>query len=264
MLESRAFYPPNMFPTHMKMGTSQTGWRVKVRKGDRIAINGVYDTRTYAWPDQMSVVGIYYDENVTVSDGERCRPRLVNEPDATLAEAADSVPAQRQRGASADDLFHHMRADCVGDECNDYDAAPAPRGPHTNTVNIDNFTFAPGDLFRGSIMTGLLGPTSSGAPVVKRGEKLNFVNHDYARFGGTRHSITACHGPCNGPESMTYPNSNGDFFSGPMGYLALAETASNENQATPTWSLDTSKLEPGYHAYYCFQHRWMRGAFYVE
>jgi plastocyanin len=49
-----------------------------------------------------------------------------------------------------------------------------------------------------------------------------------------------------------------------MGYLALAETASNENQATPTWSLDTSKLEPGYHAYYCFQHRWMRGAFYVE
>ena len=63
-----------MFPTHMKMGTSQTGWRVKVRKGDRIAINGVYDTRTYAWPDQMSVVGMYYDEKVTVSDEERCQP----------------------------------------------------------------------------------------------------------------------------------------------------------------------------------------------
>ena len=264
VLESRAFYPPGLFPTHMKMGTSQTGWRVKVRKGDRIAINGVYDTRTYAWPDQMSVVGMYYDQNVTVSDSERCNPRLVNEPGATPAEVADSVPAQRQRGATADDLFHHMTADCVGDECNDYDAPPAPRGPHTNTVNIDDFTFSPGDLFRGSILTGLLGPTSSGAPVVKRGEKLNFVNLDYARFGGTRHSITSCHGPCNGPESMTYPNSNGDFFSGPMGYLALAETASNENQATPTWSLDTSRLKPGYHAYYCFHHRWMRGAFYVE
>jgi hypothetical protein len=264
VLESKAFYPPGMFPTHMKMGTSQTGWRVKVRKGDRIAINGVYDTRTYAWPDQMSVVGIYYDENVTVSDSERCNPRLVNEPDATLAEASESVPAQRQRGATADDLFHHMSAGCVADGCNDYEAAPAPRGPHTNTVNIDDFTFAPGDLFRGSLMTGLLGPTSSGAPVVRRGEKLSFINHDYQRYGGTRHSITACHGPCNGPESMTYPNSNGDFYSGPMGYLALAETASNENQATPTWSLDTSKLEPGYHAYYCFQHRWMRGAFYIE
>ena len=264
VLESKAFYPPGMFPTHMKMGTSQTGWRVKVRKGDRIAINGVYDTRTYAWPDQMSVVGIYYDEDVTVADHERCRPRLVNEPNATLAEAADSVPAQRPRGSSADDLFHHMRASCVADGCNDYDAPPAPRGPHTNTVNIENFTFAPGDLFRGSIMTGLLGPTSSGAPVLRRGEKLTFVNHDYQRFGGTRHSIAACHGPCNGPDSMTYPNSNGDFYSGPMGYLALAETASNENQATPTWSLDTSTLEPGYHAYYCFQHRWMRGAFYLE
>ena len=74
VLESKAFYPRGMFPTHMKMGTSQTGWRVKVRKGDRIAINGVYDTRTYAWPDQMSVVGIYYDENVKVADNERCQP----------------------------------------------------------------------------------------------------------------------------------------------------------------------------------------------
>ncbi len=55
-------------------------------------------------------------------------------------------------------------------------------------MNIDDFTFSPGDLFRGSIMTGLLGPTSSGAPVVKRGEKLNFVNHDYAASAarGTR------------------------------------------------------------------------------
>ena len=206
-----------MFPTHMKMGTSQTGWRVKVRKGDRIAINGVYDTRTYAWPDQMSVVGMYYDENVKVSDSERCNPRLVNEPDATPAEAVDSVPAQRERGASADDLFHHMSADCVADECNDYDAAPAPRGPHTNTVNIENFTFAPGDLFRGSVISGLLGPTTSGAPVVKRGEKLNFVNHDYARFGGTRHSITVVPRPLQRPRVDDLPEQQRRLLLGPDG-----------------------------------------------
>jgi hypothetical protein len=46
--------------------------------------------------------------------------------------------------------------------------------------------------------------------------------------------------------------------------VPLAETASSENQATPTWGLDTSKLKPGYYTYYCFHHRWMRGAFYVQ
>jgi hypothetical protein len=101
-------------------------------------------------------------------------------------------------------------------------------------------------------------------PVVRRGEQLTFVNHDYLQYGGTRHSIASCHGPCNGPETMTYPNSDGQFYSGPLGYVALSETASSEAQGTPRWTLDTSGLEPGHHAFYCFQHRWMRGAFYVE
>ena len=113
-------------------------------------------------------------------------------------------------------------------------------------------------------MTTDAGPTMSGAPVVWRGDKLRFLNRDYAAFGGTRHAITSCSGPCNGPDASSYPNSDGLFYSGPLGYTPLSETSSNENQATPTWELDTSKLEPGYHAFYCFQHRWMRGAFYVE
>jgi hypothetical protein len=128
---------------------------------------------------------------------------------------------------------------------------------------VSDFTFSPGDLKRSPLMGGMT-PSMGGAPVVKRGERLTFLNLDYVRYGGTRHSVASCHGPCNGPDTMTYPNSDGLFYSGPMGYLALAETASSENQATPSWTLDTSSLELGYHAYYCFQHRWMRGAFYVE
>jgi plastocyanin len=42
------------------------------------------------------------------------------------------------------------------------------------------------------------------------------------------------------------------------------ETASSETQATPTWTLDTSNRERGYHTYYCVHHRWMRGPFYVQ
>ena len=83
----------------MKMGTTQTGWRVYVKKGDRIATNGVYDTRKYAFPDQMSVVGMYYDDSVEVKDSDRCKAGLVNEPNATLRKMIQSVPDQdSQRG----------------------------------------------------------------------------------------------------------------------------------------------------------------------
>jgi hypothetical protein len=265
ILESSASYPEGMFPTHLKMGTSQPGWRVQVRKGDRIAINGVYDTKTYAWPDQMSVVGIYYDPTVQVEDSLRCKPRLTDKPQAAQSEAMASVVSQLAKPGEVPAGLHHDMGPqpCVADGCNDYDAPPAPPGPHTNTIVVSDFTFSPGDLKRSPLMGGTT-PSMGGAPVVKRGEKLTFLNLDYVRYGGTRHSVASCHGPCNGPDTMTYPNSDGLFYSGPMGYLALAETASSENQATPSWTLDTSSLEPGYHAYYCFQHRWMRGAFYVE
>jgi hypothetical protein len=265
VFESSAYYPRGRFPTHLKMGTTQPGWRVRVKKGDRIAINGVYDTRTYAWPDQMSVVGIYYDPGVSVSASERCRPVLVDQPQAAPTTAAASVPWQTaKRGDDGSSLFHEMRDPCVADGCNDYGAPPARRGANATRIVIDNFSFGPGDLGRSSLMGSLLGPGTGAAPVVRRGAALTFVNLDYVRNAGTRHAVTSCHGPCNGPHTMTYPNSDGRFYSGPIGYVPLAETASAENQATPTWTLDTSKLAPGYYTYYCFHHRWMRGAFYVE
>ena len=265
ILESTAHYPPGMFPTHLKMGTSQPGWRVKVRKGDRIAINGVYDTELYAWPDQMSVVGIYYDPGVRSATTSAASRGWWTSPTRPRRRRPSPCPASSWSVGRRREHLHHDMGEqpCVADECNDYDAPPRPRGPHTTTINIEDFTFSPGDLKRSS-MVDALGPSMGGAPVVKRGERLTFVNNDYLINGGTRHSITSCHGPCNGPETMTYPNSDGSFYSGPMGYVPLSETASSETQGTPTWTLDTSVLEPGHHAFYCFQHRWMRGSFYVE
>jgi len=132
-----------------------------------------------------------------------------------------------------------------------------PHGP-------SDFTFSPGDLGRSPVMGSLLGPSTGGAPVVRRGEKVTFLNPDYVGNAGTRHAVTSCHGPCNGPDTTSYPNSIGLFYSGPIGYVPLAETASAENQATPSWTLDTLSLKPGYCTYYCFHHRWMRGALYVQ
>jgi plastocyanin len=249
----------------MKMGTTQKGWRAYVKKGDRIAINGVYDTSMYAFPDQMSVVGIYWDDDAQVSDAQHCRAELIDEPGASHEEIIDSVPYQdAKRGDDGSSMMHMEKQPCVADGCNDYDAAPLPKGPATNRISIENFNFSIGDQRSSSFLSQMMGAEPNAAPVVKRGEKLTWVNLDYAANGGARHSITSCHGPCNGPNAMSYPNSNGLFYSGPMGYLALSESASSETQATPTYELDTSTLEPGYHTYYCFNHRWMRGAFYVE
>ena len=269
IFDSKAYYPPGIWPTHLKMGTTQPGWRAYVRKGDRIAINGMYDTRKYAWPDQMSVVGFYYDDKVKVEDAFRCRALLRNEPNAPPGAITQSVPFQAApRGDDGRSLFHmnhaSTRSSCVGSACDRPDEAPPARGPRTNTVTIQDFTFAPGDLMPSSFAGKLLRGVMGGAPVVERGQKLRFLNLDFALLGGARHAITSCHGRCNGPDSMSYPNSDGKFYSGPMGYVPLAETASAENQLAPAWELDTSKLDPGYYAYYCFSHRWMRGGFYVE
>jgi hypothetical protein len=265
IFESRAYYPPGVFPTHMLMGTTQTGWRAYVKKGDRIATNGVYDTRNYAFPDQMSVVGMYYDDTAEVKDSDRCRAVLVDEPGAAQEDVIQSVPHQdSERGDDGSEFFHAMAEQCVAGDCDDHQAPPLPRGPQTDTIHIQDFKFSPGDMDQAGPLQSALGPTMSGAPVVRRGDRLRFVNHDYPSLGGTRHAITSCSGPCNGPDVSSYPNSNGLFYSGPMGYTPLSETSSNENQATPTWELDTAGLQPGYHTFYCFQHRWMRGAFYVE
>jgi hypothetical protein len=266
VFNSKTYYPDGVWPAHPLMGISQPGWRVPVKKGDRIAMNGVFDARKYAFPDQMSITGFYWDKSVRVSNDQRCRAWLADEPDATPTEAADSLPHQTaERGDDGGAWVHATPQSCVAEECNDPHAPKAPRGPHTNVITAENFMFTPGDLNRRSTAGNAMGSSSGGAPVVERGEKLRFVNLDFVEKGGTRHVITSCIGPCNGPtDVMSYPNTNGKFYSGPLGYLPLADGASANNKAAPTWELDTAKLKPGYHTYYCWNHPWMRGAFYVE
>ena len=90
---------------------------------------------------------------------------------------------------------------------------------------------------------------------------MTFVNEDYAA-GLVRHSVTSCKAPCNGMATSNYPYPDGVLDSGPMGYMV--EDAYVSNQTTPTWDLDTGTLDPGYYAYFCRLHAFMRGGFYVE
>ena len=241
---SRNITRNNVFPSEeFQMGLTQPGWRVHVRKGDRLVINGVYDTKRYEYPDAMSYFGLYLDEAEKTSKKEACTVELIDRPNASKAEIVRTLPNQEWPE-------HHAMPTCT--RCNKPGPLPKP-GPRTNVVHIAGHQYLPGNL-------GLEGEPF-GPPVVTRGEMLEFINEDYAA-GGVRHSITSCRAPCNGEYVVNYPFHDGVFDSGALGYTW--EDAYVTAKDEPHWSFDTSSLKAGYYAYYCRLHPWMRGSFYVR
>ena len=243
-VRSRNITRGDVFPSEeYQMGLTQPGWRMYVRKGDRIAINGVYDASKFSFPDAMSYFGFYTDLKDKPSASQACKVELLDQPGASRARINHTTPNQEWQ-------MHHPIHVCK--KCDEKQKQPEP-GLETNVVHIAAFQYAPGQQ-------GLEG-SPAGPPVVKKGDELTFINEDYA-LGGVRHSVTSCKAPCNGEYSANYPMHDGDFHSGALGYT-WQETYINARDE-PRWSLNTKNMEPGYYTYYCQLHAWMRGAFYVK
>ncbi len=240
---SRNITRGGVFPSEeFQMGLTQPGWRVHVRAGDRLALNGVYDATNFAYPDAMSYFGMYLDRAES-SPAKACAAELVDRPGASAAEVVWTIPNQEWPE-------EHAMATC--DRCDERAPKPEP-GAETNLVHIAGFQYLPGNLgFSGSPL---------GPPVVKRGEVLRFVNEDFAE-ALVRHSVTSCRAPCNGPYVANYPFHDGRFHSGAMGWMWQETYVSARDE--PRWELDTSDLKKGYYTYYCQLHAWMRGGFYVR
>jgi len=242
LARSRNITRGDVFPSEeFQMGLTQPAWRVHVRKGDRLALNGVYNARHYAFSDAMSYFGLYVDRSTKTSNSEACEAELIGKPDAPQSKVTHTVKNQS--------WMHHALPTCK--RCNEKGKRPPP-GPSTNTVHIVGHQYLPGDLNSG----GELGP-----PVVQKGDTLRFVNEDYAE-GFVRHSVTSCKAPCNGDYVANYPFADGVFESGALGYTWQETYVTAKDE--PTWELDTSKLDKGYYTYYCRLHAWMRGGFYVK
>jgi plastocyanin len=243
-VHSRNITRNNVFgSSEYQMGLTQKGWRMYVRKGDRLAINGVYDARRYSFPDAMSYFGFYTDMTDKPSASQTCEVELLDKPNASRDEIAWTTPNQKWQD-------HHPIPTCK--KCDRKAKRPEP-GAETNLVHIAAFLYLPGQ-------EGVEG-APAGPPVVTKGDELTFVNEDYA-LGGVRHSVTSCRAPCNGNYTANYPQHDGDFHSGALGYT-WQETYINAKDE-PRWSLDTGKMKPGYYTYYCQLHPWMRGGFYVQ
>lgn len=239
---------------HM-MGLTKPGWRAKIRKGDRISINGVYDATHYGYRDQMSHFGFFADTEQKPAADEHCAVALVDDPGADQAEVTADMPS-RAWDTPAEET-------CT--RCEDAAAPLPPLGEHSTSIQIANFQYVPGDQATVGI---------TGAPWVRRGEALTITDTDW-RAAFIRHSVTSCRAPCNGKYVANYPNWDGGFDSRLLGrYVAaggvLIYPGPGVNPATgttgvagPEARLDTSAFDAGYYSYYCRTHPWMRGSFYV-
>jgi hypothetical protein len=228
-----------------QMGLTQNGWRAYIRQGDLLVGNGEYMASPYAYPDAMLFFGIYVDVSEPPPANAGCDAILIGKPKASRAEVTRTVINHPW------DMYPEQHV-CHEGHCDTPAANPAP-GIATNVVHIANFAYLPGQQ-------GMTGP--AGPPVVTRGQGLTFINEDYGLFGLVRHSITSCKAPCNGMVAANYPFPDGAVESGPLGYMV--EDAYVSYQTTPQWTLDTSALDPGYYAYYCRLHAFMRGGFYIQ
>lgn len=237
-------YPSEEF----QVGVTKPGWRLKVRKGDRLAINGVYEATDYGYMDAMSHFGFWADRSDPPTAGEdTCSAVLVDDPVAEGAAVLESIPNRPWHGA----------AQLLCTACDNLAAPPPPLGQHLNVVNIAAFEYAPGDQATMEV---------TGAPWVRRGEVITFVNQDWGAL--IRHTATSCRAPCNGPSMANYPNWDGTFDSGVLGSAVVPGFASGTEgfisaRYQPVGSVDTSSLREGLHSYYCRLHAWMRGSFYV-
>lgn len=237
----QAYYKDGIFPSeNFQMGITKLGWRAKIRKGDVLAINGTYDTTSYAYPDAMSFFGFFTDASEPPAAGEECRSYLVNDAGAPQSEVVSSIPNRS---------WSHAGAVCT--VCDKPGPLPA-KGQWTNQIHVGGFAYTPGDIATADL---------TGAPWVRKGETIRVVNEDWAA-GAVRHSLTSCRAPCNGGYYANYPFHDGTFDTGALGATPVDTYATT--QAAPTAAIDTSRLDVGYQAYYCRLHPWMRGGFYVE
>lgn len=225
-----------------QMGVTPHSWRMYVREGDRLVLNGVYDASDYGFLDAMSYYGFYTDTDEPPTAAQACTAELIDKPGASAAQVVRTVTNQAWP--------HHDIPTC--DECNEDVEKPEP-GSETNVVHIAGFQYLPGNI-------GFEGP-GIGPPVVAHGDEMQFINEDYA-LGAVRHSVTSCKAPCNGPYVANFPLWDGGFHSGALGFM-WEETYINA-RSEPVWTFDTSELKRGWHTYFCQLHPWMRGSFYIK
>jgi plastocyanin len=235
VFRSRAHYwdPSGPISWDMAMtAAGKDGWRLGVRKGDRLSVSATYETRRASWYESMGIVVLY------------------------MAEGRPGPNPFKQPVYSTGQVTHghlHENDNHGGKVQGAPDPAKLPDGDTLDSrVGIAGFQYLPGTIGAAGFM--------GNPPAIAHGKSLRFGNLDAS--AQIFHTITACAAPCNRSTGISYPLADGpiDFDSAELGYGPNGFTAAS-NQAE--WETPKS-LAPGTYTYFCRIHPYMRGAFRVK
>jgi plastocyanin len=234
VFRSKAHYwdPSGPVSWDMAMTAAGKGWRLGVRKGDRLSLSATYDTQRASWYESMGIMVLYMAEG-------QPGPNPFARPIYTTGRVTHGhLPENNNHGGK--------------DQGAPDPAKLADGDTLDNRVGIAGFQYLPGTI--GAV--GFMG----NPPRVAHGQSLRFGNLDAS--AQIFHTITACAAPCNKSTGISYPlaNSPVDFDSAELGYGPTGFTAAS-NQGE--WETPKT-LPPGTYTYFCRIHPYMRGAFRVK
>ena len=282
-------------PTSWDFSMTVTGapldWKVKIKPGDRIRLNAVYDDQISSWYENMGIVVGYvapkdphgppgldvFDKHVRIVDGVPAKARLPKgtfafgyrpklcHPSLTGRTKVLCLHGQVTHGALKENA--HTSPPCTKASC-----PPLTKkvGPMVTDIYAAGFTYGVADQ-------GVIDQT--GIPQVKRGQAVRFWNLDNAMY--VWHTFTACRYPCSGPTSVNYPLADGgngrpndrmNFESMELGYgMFFDPTKSQLGGSKPydqQWMQDGAMwsftpTHDGVYTFFCRIHPGMRGAFKV-
>jgi plastocyanin len=288
---SRAGAPPTSWDFSMTVTGAPLGWKVKIKPGDRIRLNAVYDTELSSWYENMGIVVGYvapkdplgapgidvFKKNVRIVNGMPAAARVpagpfvfnyrpkVCHPSLTGKVKVLCLHGQVTHGVkpeSTDTVPPCTKAACP--------ALTKKLGPVVTDIYAAGFTYGQADL-------GVVDAT--GVPRVQRGKPVRFWNLDEGM--NVWHTFTACSYPCNGPTGVNYPLADGgngkphdpmNFESMELGYGVMFDpTKSQVGGSKPydqQWMQDGiswtfTPTRDGLYTFYCRVHPGMRGAFKV-
>jgi plastocyanin len=284
--------PKDSWDFSMGVTGSTIGWKVKVKPGDVIRLNAVYDSQDASWYENMGIVVAFVAPAVTEKEDAlhggkgvdvfdqpvALDPGFPTTATPTAGWLAPTCTPNLDPGAGAlrlclrGQVTHSHLAEasvfggCTVSSCN---ALPAKQGPIVNTIASLGFTYGIADA-------GVIGQT--GIPRLKVGKTVTLLNFD--TVADIWHTFTRCAEPCSGATGLDYPIANGssgtgdkmDFDSTEIGWGLFFSPASGQIGGSNE-SLGQSLQDglfwkftpetPGVYSLFCRIHPFMRGAFEV-
>lgn len=251
--------------------TLDIGWAVDVQVGDRLRLNGVYETDIASWYEQMGIVMSWIVPGGIAEGVDPFAPGVTVDPripvTAAVPKGADGTPlpqpcvpsetnlctrGQVSHGQISTSGNHGTNYGCTGQAC-DFDWSTVADGVHLTEVPIGGFTY-------GAMEHAVA--RAAGVPTVDLGETLTFYNADTADY--MWHSVTRCAAPCTGNTTVDYPIADGgigiknDVMDFDSTMLGVGLGAANKVE----WSLTPDRT--GTFTFFCRIHPSMRGVFRVK